>query len=210
MGAECSHSPSLSGALEEAVVPAREDRQDRQPRFLHIALLIGGLGTVLIWYWTAVFTGSMLVPEPPARLPRFQQLCNRAEAGGEEGILSDKARVGLVNLTLQGLVITHRHGDRSAIHDVPGNMEVTHFSCAADDLEELWTNFPTQYQVISAALEEKPLQREFRPKLLQGAPDAACARLRCFNLICESGRPAIERNGFSESRKWANGPTILR
>jgi hypothetical protein len=101
-----------------------------------------------------------------ASFQRTHDYCEPPVDSGEEG---QPQRSGLV---LKGVVLAVRHGDRSAIHAVPGASTdaVQAFECAPPDgaTAKLWARLEKQFTVVSSQ-DGRPLRRRIRPQLLKRA-----------------------------------------
>ncbi|CAE8692947.1 unnamed protein product [Polarella glacialis] len=109
-----------------------------------------------------------------ARLMRY---CSPAVSSGAEGLRP--AALAESGLQLRSVVLTIRHGDRSAIFEVAGSLPPAGgqgYSCAPGNLSSLWKNLPKRFRAISTA-EGQPLREEMlRPKLKEGSSLASeCA-----------------------------------
>jgi len=104
-----------------------------------------------------------LGPDPP-RLGRLAEYCHPPVDSGTEG------HPPLAALELRAVVLTVRHGDRSAIHSIPGSLPPKGggFSCSPEDLDAVWRDLPARYRVISTAT-LAPIERPFRPQLREGS-----------------------------------------
>lgn len=91
---------------------------------------------------------------------RIKQYCDAPVGEGEEGNI----QVASFNdYTLERVVLTIRHGDRSAIHQIPQSIAAQKFSCApTSTVKQIWDELPSHFQVVSTVNGEA-LGRQMTP-----------------------------------------------
>lgn len=109
--------------------------------------------------------------EEELREARLREYCHPPVGLGAEG---RPARTGL---ELRAVVLTIRHGDRSAIHSVPGSLPQRGrgFSCEAGNLQATMSGLSRRYRIVSAGT-SKPLQRPFASPAKTCAPGQLTSR----------------------------------
>ncbi|KAJ9455928.1 hypothetical protein DIPPA_22729 [Diplonema papillatum] len=126
------------------------------------------------------------VPTPaglatPAFSRRTERYCNYRNDGapvmGDEGMFGEK----YPSATLVGLTIAIRHGDRSAVHALPGTLSVPRYKCSAAP------DWPERLHLVS----EKARSPITRPTSPEVGPDDICAK----GQLTEAGSRQLSRLG---------------
>lgn len=119
-----------------------------------------GIASQLLW-WLSGTSGFTPRHGPD---PRTQTYCAYPIAEGTEGRLSNAAS----SLELVAVTVITRHGQRSAETELPNvhSAEEDYFSCAAEDLEDVWQSLPSQFRIVSATSGDE-ITRPLRPELLK-------------------------------------------
>mmetsp|Transcript_42930 Transcript_42930/g.100830 ORF Transcript_42930/g.100830 Transcript_42930/m.100830 type:complete len:513 (-) Transcript_42930:31-1569(-) len=149
--------------------PADGPPVERKAMMIPMIGLLIFIGSVLVWYWGSVFSSPTM--SLSVKSPRFVQQCNQGEPTGAEGSPSSSglAALGVKEVELLSVVIAHRHGDRSAIHDMPGALSNPEFNCGAEEFQEVWDSLPQRFRIVSATDHITPLHRQLTPELKSGS-----------------------------------------